>query len=105
MTKESMTSIPFDSFLPLRFLFFSQLLLSYYLFWLLWVFVVACGLSSWGAWAELQHVGSWFPHRGSNLGPLLWERGVLSSRPPGKSPLYSPREAATMLVLFKGKSF
>ena len=28
----------------------------------------------------------WFPDQGSNPGPLHWERGVLATGPPGKSP-------------------
>ena len=31
------------------------------------------------------HVGSQFPHQGSNLCPLQWKRGVLTIEPPGKS--------------------
>ena len=27
--------------------------------------------------------GIWFPEQGLNLGPLLWEQGVLASGPPG----------------------
>ena len=31
------------------------------------------------------HVGSWFPNWGSNLRPLQWKHGVLTTGPPGKS--------------------
>ena len=31
------------------------------------------------------HVGSWFPNGGSNLHPLQWKHGVLTTGPPGKS--------------------
>ena len=37
------------------------------------------GLSSYGTWAQQ------LPSQGSNLGPLHWELGVLTSGPPGKS--------------------
>ena len=49
-------------------------LLSFFLpfFWLHWALVVACGIQ--------------FPDQGSNPGPLHWERGVLTTGPPGKSP-------------------
>ena len=40
--------------------------------------VLACRLLA-AAW------GIQFPHQGLNLGPLHWERGVLLTRPPGKS--------------------
>ena len=33
----------------------------------------------------VQHEGSWFPDEGSNPCPLHWERGVLTTGPPGKS--------------------
>ena len=29
--------------------------------------------------------GIWFPDQGWLLGPLLWESGVLTTEPPGKS--------------------
>ena len=35
--------------------------------------------------AAVQHVGSQFPNQGSNLCPLQWKRGVLTTGPPGKS--------------------
>ena len=31
------------------------------------------------------HVGSYFPAQESNLHPLHWKRGVLTTEPPGKS--------------------
>ena len=33
----------------------------------------------------MQHVGSQFPDQGSNLRPLQWKHGVLTTGPPGKS--------------------
>ena len=33
----------------------------------------------------VQHVGSQFPSQGSNLCPLQWKRGVLTTGPPRKS--------------------
>ena len=33
----------------------------------------------------VQHVGSYFPYQGSNLCPLHWKRGLLTTGPPGKS--------------------
>ena len=44
-----------------------------YLFRLGRVLVAACGI--------------WFPDQRLNLGPLHWERGVLPTGPPGKSPV------------------
>ena len=35
--------------------------------------------------SKLWHVGNWSPDWGLNLGPLLWEIGVLATGPPGKS--------------------
>ena len=35
----------------------------------------------------MQHVGSQFPNQGSNPCPLHWVLGVLTTGPPGKSPL------------------
>ena len=53
-----------------------------YLFiWLHWVFVAACRVFI--AACRIQ-----FPDQGSNPGPLHWERGVLTTGPPGKSPFY-----------------
>ena len=37
----------------------------------------------------MQHVGSYFPNQGSNLCPLQWKRGVLTTELPGKSPYSS----------------
>jgi len=37
-----------------------------------------------GGWAT-QHAGSLFPHQRSNLYPLKWEHGDLTTRPPGNS--------------------
>ena len=34
----------------------------------------------------VRHVGSQFPHQGSNLQPLHWKRRVLTTGPPGRSP-------------------
>ena len=34
---------------------------------------------------QLQHVGSSFPDKGLNPGPLHWECRVLATEPPGKS--------------------
>ena len=31
------------------------------------------------------HAGSYFPDHGSNPDPLCWDRGVLTTGPPGKS--------------------
>ena len=42
------------------------------------IFVVACLISSHSMWVL-------FPGQGSNVGPLHWEGGVLTTGPPGKS--------------------
>ena len=34
---------------------------------------------------HLWHEESWFPNQGSNLCPLHWKHGVLTTGPPGKS--------------------
>ena len=90
--------------------FFLKKYLNIYLFiWLHQVFVAAGGLLSCGprapqlrlasslvaahgllscgnANSQLQHAcGIQFPDQGSNPGPLLWERGVLSREPLGRS--------------------
>ena len=36
----------------------------------------------------MWHIGSQFPDQGSNLHPLPWEHGVLTTGPPGKSHLW-----------------
>ena len=33
----------------------------------------------------MRHAGSYFPDQGSNLCPLQWKSGVLTTGPPGKS--------------------
>ena len=43
--------------------------------WLHWVLAAVCGIS--------------FPDQGWNRGPLQWERSVLATGPPGKSPSWS----------------
>ena len=59
--------------------------LKYIFIWLLRVlaaaceiFIVACGIFSCSTWGLA-------PDQGSNPGPLHWERGVLTTGPPGKS--------------------
>ena len=73
---------------------------------------LSCGLQDLSSW--LWHVGSLvvacklsvaacgisFPDQGSNLGPLNWERGVLATRPLGKSLLMS---SLTILLPFQRK--
>ena len=34
----------------------------------------------------MWHVGSWFPDQGSNLHPVHWKHGVLTTRPSGNPP-------------------
>ena len=36
-------------------------------------------------WLTMWHVGSQFPHQGSNPHPLQWKHGVLTTEPPEKS--------------------
>ena len=36
-----------------------------------------------------RHAGSQFPNQGSNPSPLQWKRGVLTTGPPGKSPVFA----------------
>ena len=50
------------------------------------VFVVACGVFVVACRLLAVACGIQFPNQGLNLGPLHWERGVLATRPPGKSP-------------------
>ena len=49
--------------------------------WLCWVLLVACSVS-------VAACGILFPDQGSNPGPLHWELWVLSTGPPGKSPVH-----------------
>ena len=82
-------------------IYFILLIYFYYLFiyvWLRWVFIAARGLSSCTVQA-LERTGSVVAEhrlscnmwdlssltRESNLGPLHWESGVLTTGPPGKS--------------------
>ena len=56
---------------------------------LCWVLGAACRIfsvpcSMWNLF--IATCGIWFPHQGSNLGPLLWELEVSAIGPPGKSP-------------------
>ena len=37
----------------------------------------------------MWHAGPWFPEQGLNLCPLHWERGVLTTGPPGKLPYHT----------------
>ena len=34
----------------------------------------------------MWHIGSWFPDQGSNLHPVHWKHGVLTTRPSGNPP-------------------
>ena len=43
-------------------------------------------------------LGSWFPNRGSNLGPQLWKHWVLPTGPPGKSLLERLSLGATFIL-------
>ena len=74
--------------------FFKKKKFIYLFIYLRRVLVAAGGLLScstrapqlWHANSQLRHAcGIQFPDQGSNPGPLPWERGVLSTAPPGKS--------------------
>ena len=63
------------------------------LFIYIFIYLIALGLCCstwppqlWHANSQLRHAcGIQFPDQGSNLGPLHWEHGVLSTASPGKS--------------------
>ena len=42
----------------------------------------------------MWHAGSQFPNQGSKLGLLQWKLGVLTTGPPGKSPLQSIEQSS-----------
>ena len=48
--------------------------------WFHWVLAVAFRI------LLVVACGIWFPNQGSNLSPLHWEHGALTTGPPGKSP-------------------
>ena len=59
--------------------FFIKKKTQYLFIWLCWVLVAACGIFSFNIRDLVP------PKKGSNLGPLHWELGVLATEPPGKS--------------------
>ena len=44
-----------------------------------------------------QQMRSWFPDQGSNPHPLHWKHGVLTTGPPGKSPIFHFKIAFTFI--------
>ena len=77
-------------------------LFIYLIYFVARVLVVACGFLSYDmrTLSCSMHVGSSSPTR-SNPGPLHWERGVLTTAPPGKSlPSLSTKEEKKNHVFF-----
>ena len=84
---------------------------SYYFLICIYLFVPALSCSTQGLPYLLRHVvsivvahellvaacGIQFPDQGSNLGPLHWERWVLATGPPGRSPV-APLEGHSRIL-------